>query len=161
MTSASAPAFPPSRRSWWAPLLAALCLTFAAAAAPAVPEATEIKVGAPELLGPVLSRALTALAARQEITIDRISDAMLLADAISAVAPRGFADGQVRLTIADRPEGVELRIGPMEAGAADGLRAGLSLPDVGGSLETLADEVRTEADAEGEYLVLAIAATAT
>ena len=128
--------------------------------APRVPDATEIQVGAAELLGPVLSRALTALAARQEITIDRISDAMLLADAISAAAPRGFADGQVKLSIADRPEGVELKIGPMESGAADGLRSSLALPEVGGSLETLADEVRTEADGEGEYLVVGIAAGA-
>jgi anti-sigma regulatory factor (Ser/Thr protein kinase) len=126
---------------------------------PPVPEATEMRVGPPELLGPVLSRALTALAARHEIPIDRISDAMLLSDAISAAAPRGFADGQVRLSIADRPEGVELRVGPMESGAAEGLRSSLSLPDVGGSLETLADEIRTEADGEGEYLVVGIAAT--
>jgi anti-sigma regulatory factor (Ser/Thr protein kinase) len=128
--------------------------------APEVPDATQIQVAAAELLGPVLSRALTALAARQEITVDRISDAMLLADAISAAAPRGFADGHVKLSIADRPEGVELKIGPMESGAADGLRSSLSLPEVGGSLETLADEVRTEADGDGEYLVVGIASTA-
>jgi hypothetical protein len=130
-------------------------------ASPEVPEATEIQVGSDELLGPVLSRALTALAARQAITIDRISDAMLLADAISAAAPRGFAGGPVKLSIADRPEGVELKIGPMGAGAAAGLRSSLALPDVGGSLETLADEVRTESDDAGEYLVVAIAATAS
>lgn len=129
-------------------------------AAPPVPEATELRVGPPELLGPVLSRALTALAARHEITVDRISDAMLLSDAISAAAPRGFADGEVRLSIADRPDGVELRVGPMESGAAEGLRSSLALPDVGGSLETLADEIRTEADGEGEYLVVGIAAAA-
>jgi serine/threonine-protein kinase RsbW len=128
-------------------------------AAPPVPEATELTVGA-ELLGPVLSRALTALAARHEITVDRISDAMLLSDAISAAAPRGFADGHVRLSIADRPEGVELKVGPMVSGAAEGLRESLALPAVGGSLETLADEVRTESDGDGEYLVVAIAATA-
>jgi serine/threonine-protein kinase RsbW len=128
---------------------------------PPIPEATELTVGAPELLGPVLSRALTALAARHEITIDRISDAMLLSDAISAAAPRGFADGQVRLSIADRPEGIELRVGPMGSGAAEGLRSSLALPDVGGSLETLADEIRTEADGEGEYLVVEIAAAAS
>jgi anti-sigma regulatory factor (Ser/Thr protein kinase) len=128
---------------------------------PPIPEATEIQVSAVELLGPVLSRALTALAARQEITIDRISDAMLLADAISAAAPLGFADGNVKLSIADRPEGVELKIGPMASGGGEALRSSLSLPDVGGSLETLADEVRTEADGEGEYLVVGIAATAS
>jgi hypothetical protein len=46
----------------------------------------------------------------------------------------------------------------MTPGAAAGLRESLALPAVGGSLETLADEVRTEADDDGEYLVLAIAA---
>jgi anti-sigma regulatory factor (Ser/Thr protein kinase) len=130
-------------------------------AGPPVPEATELRVGPPELLGPVLSRALTALAARHEITVDRISDAMLLSDAISAAAPRGFVDGQVRLSIADRPEGVELRVGPMASGAAEGLRSSLALPDVGGSLETLADEIRTEADRDGEYLVVGISAAAS
>jgi serine/threonine-protein kinase RsbW len=128
---------------------------------PPVPEATELRVGRPEILGPVLSRALTALAARHEITVDRISDAMLLADAISAAAPRGFDDGHVQLSIADRPEGVELKVGPMRSGAAESLRKSLSLPDVGGSLETLADEVRTEQDGDGDYLVVGIAATAS
>jgi serine/threonine-protein kinase RsbW len=127
---------------------------------PPVPDATEVRVEK-DLLGPVLSRALTALAARHEITVDRISDAMLLADAISDAAPRGFADGHVRLSIADRPEGVELRVGPMKDGAAEGLRSSLDLPDVGGSLATLADEVRTESDDEGDYLVVGIAATAS
>ena len=126
---------------------------------PPVPEATEMRVGPPELVAPVLSRALTALAARHEITVDRISDAMLLSDAISAAAPRRFADGRVRLSIADRPEGVELKVGPMSSGGAANLRDSLSLPDIGGSLETLADEIRTETDGDGEYLVVAIAAT--
>jgi anti-sigma regulatory factor (Ser/Thr protein kinase) len=129
-----------------------------AAASPPVPEATELTVGPPELVGPVLSRALTALAARHEISVDRIADAMLLSDAISAAAPSRFADGHVRLSIADRPEGVELKVGPMTPGAAAGLRESLALPAVGGSLETLADEVRTESDDDGEYLVLGIAA---
>jgi serine/threonine-protein kinase RsbW len=128
---------------------------------PPVPDATELTVGPPELVGPVLSRALTALAARHEITVDRISDAILLSDQISAAAPAGFADGHVRLSIADRPEGVELKVGPMGSGGADNLRQSLTLPDIGGSLETLADEVRTESDREGEYLVVAIAATAS
>ena len=127
---------------------------------PPVPEATQLRVGPPEILAPVLSRALTALAARHEITVDRISDAMLLADAISAAAPRGFDNGYVQLSIADRPDGVELKVGPMRSGAAESLRESLSLPDVGGSLETLADEVRTESDGDGDYLVVGIAAAA-
>ena len=119
-----------------------------------------MRVGQPELVGPILSRALAALAARHEITVDRLSDAMLLSDAISAGAPRGFDDGHVSLSIADRAEGVELRVGPMEDGGAEQLRASLALPDVGGSLEALADEVRVEQDDDGEFLVVGIAALA-
>jgi len=118
-------------------------------------EATAVRVGPPELVGPVLSRVLGALAARHEITVDRLSDTMLLSDAISAAAPQGFTDGHVELSIADRPEGVELKVGPMTDGGAARLRQGLDLPQVG-SLETLADELRVEQGEEGEFLVVAI-----
>jgi serine/threonine-protein kinase RsbW len=121
-------------------------------------EATAMRVGPPELVGPILSRALGALAARHEISVDRLSDAMLLTDAISARAPESFSDGHVSLSLADRPEGVQLRIGPMESDAAERLRESLDLPEVGGSLETLADEVRIEQDEEGAFLVVGIAA---
>jgi anti-sigma regulatory factor (Ser/Thr protein kinase) len=126
----------------------------------AVAEATEMKVGHPDLVAPILSRALGALAARREITVDRLSDTMLLSDAISAGAPQGFEDGSVSLSIADRDEGLELRIGPMKGGGAEQLRASLNLPELGGSLENLADEVRVEQDDEGEFLVVGIASLA-
>jgi serine/threonine-protein kinase RsbW len=121
-------------------------------------EETEMRVGHPDLVGPILSRTLGALAARREVTVDRLSDAMLLSDAISAGAPQGFADGHVSLSIADREEGVELRVGPMQGGAAERLRASLHMPELGGSLETLADEVRVEQGDEGDFLVIGIAA---
>lgn len=119
------------------------------------PDETEVRVGPPEMVGPVLSRVLGVLAARREITVDRLSDAMLLSDAISAAAPQGFADGHVELTIADREQGVELRVGPMTDGGAERLRKGLAVPAVG-SLEGLADELRVEQGEQGEFLVVSI-----
>lgn len=130
----------------------------AAEAAPVTDEATAMRVGPPELVGPVLSRALGAVAARHAISVDRLSDAMLLSDAISARAPEGFSDGHVSLSLADRPEGVQVRVGPMTSGGAERLRASLELPEVGGTLETLADELRVEQGEEGEFLVIGIAA---
>jgi anti-sigma regulatory factor (Ser/Thr protein kinase) len=132
----------------------------APAASAAAADWTAIQIDSPELIAPVLSRAITALAARHEITVDRISDAMLLSDAISAGAPKAFGDGPVRLSIADRSEGVELRIGPMQSGGAKRLRGSLDLPDVGGSLAALADELRVEEDADGDFLVVSIASLA-
>lgn len=121
-------------------------------------ETTDLRVGPPQLLAPVLSRALTSLAARHDVTVDRVSDAMLLSDAISAGAPRGFPNGQVSVSILDDPDGVELRVGPMEQGGGEDLRRSLDLPALGGSLATLADELRIESDGDGEYLVVGIAA---
>lgn len=126
--------------------------TFAVAA----DDETRIRVGPPEIIGPVLSRALSALAARQDISVDRLSDTMLLSDAISARAPQGFTDGHVSLRIAELPNGIELRVGPMTHGGAERLRASFELPEVGGSLEALTDELRIEQGDEGEYLVVGI-----
>ena len=129
-------------------------------AAHAAPRQTEVRVGPPELVGTVLSRVLGALAARQDISVDRLSDAMLLTDAISAGAPAGFNDGHVSLSIAERPEGVILRVGPMVDGAGEQLKNSLDVPPVG-SLASLADELRVDRDEEGEYLVVSIAAFAS
>jgi anti-sigma regulatory factor (Ser/Thr protein kinase) len=123
-------------------------------------ESTDLRVGPPQLLAPILSRALTSLAARHDVTVDRISDAMLLSDAISAGAPQGFPDGHVTISILDGPKGVQLRVGPMEAGGGENLKKSLDLPTVGGSLAALADELRVESDGEGEYLVVGIDALA-
>ncbi len=125
----------------------------------AAPQDTEVRVGPPELVGPVMSRVLGALIARQEIGVDRLSDAMLLTDAISARAPEGFTDGHVALSVSDRRDGVVLRVGPMIEGAAKRVREGLELPQVG-SLESLADELGIERDEEGEYLVVSISSFA-
>lgn len=118
-------------------------------------DATRIRVGPPEIVGPVLSRALSALAARQDMSVDRLSDTMLLSDAISARAPEGFTDGHVSLSIAEVPAGIEVKVGPMTSGGAERLRSSFELPEVG-SLEALVDELRVEEGDEGEYLVVAI-----
>jgi anti-sigma regulatory factor (Ser/Thr protein kinase) len=117
-------------------------------------DATEIVVGSPELLAPVLGRIVSALAARRDIAFDRLSDALLLTDAIAAAAPRRFAEGEVRLALADGDAGLELRLGPMEDGGAQRIREELDVPDVGGSLESLADEFSVEGTADGDYIAI-------
>jgi serine/threonine-protein kinase RsbW len=129
-------------------------------AAADVADETALRVGHPDLLAPILSRALGALAARREISVDRLADTMLLSDAISAGAPDVFSPGPVRLSIADHDGGVELRVGPTESGGAERLRASLALPELDGSLEALADELRIERGEDGEFLVVGIAALA-
>jgi hypothetical protein len=104
----------------------------------------------------VLARVIGALAARRDITIDRLSDAVLLTDAISADAPAVFADGKVRIDLRDADEGIELRVGPLETGSGEELRQRLQVPSVG-SLEALADELSVEQNGGVEYLLVRFA----
>jgi anti-sigma regulatory factor (Ser/Thr protein kinase) len=117
-------------------------------------DAAEIVAGSTELLGPVLARVVGVLAARRDLPVDRVSDAVLVTDAIAAAAPGHFADGVVKLALADADDGVELRLGPMADGGAEEIRKELGVPEVGGSLEALADELSVEGAEEGDYLAI-------
>jgi serine/threonine-protein kinase RsbW len=119
---------------------------------------TEMVIDRSELLAPVLARVVGALAARRDLSVDRVSDAVLVTDAVAVAAPTRFADGRVRLGLDEHAGGIDLRLGPMEAGAAGQIRKELEVPDVGGSLETLADELSVEESDDGEYLIIRFAA---
>jgi anti-sigma regulatory factor (Ser/Thr protein kinase) len=117
-------------------------------------EAAELSIVGQELIAPILERVIGALAARHQISIDRLNDALLIADAVSDQAVQVFEDGRARFAVADGDGGLDLRVGPLPAGAGEKLRQSLKLPDGGGSLETLADEVVVEASDAGEYLTV-------
>ncbi len=121
-------------------------------------ESTELVVAQPGLLGPVLARMVGALAARRDLSVERVSDAVLVTDAIADAVPARFANGRVKLGLRDAEEGIELRIGPMQEGQADRVREELNVPELGGSLEVLADEMMVECSDAGDYLVIRFAA---
>jgi anti-sigma regulatory factor (Ser/Thr protein kinase) len=120
--------------------------------------ATELTVARAELLEPVLARLVGALAARRELSIERVSDAVLVTDAIADAAPERFSDGCVRLGLDETDAGLELRLGPMEDGAGGEIRRQLEVPEVGGSLEGLVDEIGVQSSGEGDYLIIRFAA---
>jgi anti-sigma regulatory factor (Ser/Thr protein kinase) len=119
--------------------------------------AAEIAIGRAELLEPVLARMVGALVARRDLPVDRVSDAVLITDAIAEAAPGRFADGCVRLGLGESNRGLELRLGPMEKGAAGEIRRELDVPEIGGSLEALADEFVVEESEDGDYLIVCFA----
>lgn len=119
---------------------------------------TEVVVDRADLLAPVLGRIVTVLAARRDLSVDRVSDAVLVTDAIADAAPDRFANGRVRLGFAEHDDGIDVRLGPMEEGVATEIRDALALPEVGGSLEALVDELSVEADDAGETLIIRFAA---
>ena len=106
-------------------------------------EATVRIVNGP-LVAPVLSRVVGMLAARAQCPVDRLDDALLVADAIAAHTQAHSADGHVTVRLAAGPDGIEMAVEELGKGGADGLLADASLPGVGNILERIADAVEVE-----------------
>ncbi len=124
-------------------------------------EETRINVPAGELLAPVLSRVISMFAARADLSVDELSDAVLLSDAISAQGPDGFPDGTARIAVSEEDGAFNVRVGPLGEGGGQRLLDGLRIPSLDASLEALADEVRIERAAGGDVLALRIARSAS
>jgi serine/threonine-protein kinase RsbW len=125
-----------------------------AAASPARETALAMVAGA--AVQPVLARVIGALAARADFSLDRLSDTVLLGDAVSTHRPGDFTDGRVGISIEDSSGALRVRVGPLIEGGGDRILAAMDIPGEGGSLRTLAKsmEVTTTETAAGpaEYL---------
>lgn len=108
--------------------------------------AATVKVVDGPLVAPVLSRVVGMLAARAQCPVDRLDDALLVADAIAAHAPGHSRDGHVTVELRTSGEGLELRVLDLTPDGGDGLLADTSLPGVGNVLERIANDVRVEGD---------------
>jgi serine/threonine-protein kinase RsbW len=120
-------------------------------------EETRIRLPSGDLLAPVLSRVISMFATRADLSVDELSDAVLLSDALSAGGTAGFADGTARIAITEEDGSFEVRVGPLAEGGAQMLIDGLRIPELDATLEGLADEVHVEAlDDGGELLAIRI-----
>jgi hypothetical protein len=91
----------------------------------------------------VLSRAIGAFAAAGDLPVDRLSDSLLLADALADAATSAFGDADPCFDLALVDGGLELAVGPLDDAGAQRLRSALDVPGGHGSMELLVDEVRT------------------
>lgn len=118
---------------------------------------TELAVAPGPLVGPVLRRVVGMMAARADLPLDRLDDAVLIADVVAARAARYTLDAvQVRLCPGEHT--LWMRIGPLVAGGADALLEAAT-PDTGSIISKLADEVEVDASGDGssEYLRVRLA----
>jgi anti-sigma regulatory factor (Ser/Thr protein kinase) len=110
------------------------------------------------LVGPVLCRVVSIVLARANCPMDRMEDAMLICDALSAHAPTHAEDGCLAFAVSARGGRFELRVGDLAERGASRLVRDTALPGVGSVLERVTDELRIEpsADGAGEELVLGL-----
>jgi anti-sigma regulatory factor (Ser/Thr protein kinase) len=123
------------------------------AAEPPLVEDTKIRLPSGELLAPVLSRVISMFATRADLSVDELSDAVLLSDALSASGTAGFADDTARIAIREEAGAFEVRVGPLEAGGGQRLIDGLRIPELDATLEGLADEIRVDSADDGSELL--------
>jgi anti-sigma regulatory factor (Ser/Thr protein kinase) len=105
----------------------------------------------------VLGRVVSLVAARADFSIDRLSDAQIVSDAIAGSAAPHLLDGMLRVAIDEHEQGFELALGPLAPGGGEGLVEATELPGLGCLLRRLTDEIDIEAApdlADGELLRL-------
>lgn len=109
--------------------------------------ATELAVAPGPLVGPVLRRVVGMMAARADLPLDRLDDAVLIADVIAARAAR-YARDAVHVRLCPAEHTLWMRVGPLVAGGAEALLEAAT-PDTGSIIAKLADEVQVDTDADG------------
>jgi serine/threonine-protein kinase RsbW len=112
------------------------------------------------MVKPVLARVIGALAARAQLTVDRLADSVLIGDAVSSSEGNDFSDGQVGLAIRDGSGSLQVRVGPLVAGAGERLLNEMDVPGAG-SLSDLASSMevtqgQTPGGESAEFLVFEV-----
>ena len=118
---------------------------------------TSVSIVAGPLVGPVLRRVVGMLAARADLPLDRLDDAVLVADLIAARAPAHVREGRVDVTLEPGARSLSLRVGPLRPGGGEALIVDAAVPGVGNVIEQLADEISVQAEGEEEFLHVRLA----
>jgi serine/threonine-protein kinase RsbW len=111
--------------------------------APTCEEVT-LELRPPERASPVLGRVVSLVAARADFSIDRLSDAQIVSDAIVGAAAAHLTDGTLSVAIDEHERGFDLLVGPFATGGAQRVVDDSELPGLGSLLERLTDTLAVE-----------------
>jgi hypothetical protein len=123
----------------------------------AAEEPTRVSIAAGPLVGPVLRRVVGMLAARADLPLDRLDDAVLVADLVAARAPAHVAQTTVDVALESGDRSIDLRVGPLRRGGGRALVVDAAVPGVGSVIEQLADELEIESEGSHEFLHVRLA----
>ena len=132
-------------------------MTGAAASPNGSPGTTRVSIASGPLVGPVLRRVVGMLAARADLPLDRLDDAVLVADLIASRAPAHMQSPSVDVDLETGDRTLLLRVGPLRPGGGKALIVDASVPGVGNVIEQLADDISVSPEADAEFLVVRLA----
>lgn len=122
-------------------------------------DGTQVRLPAGELVAPILSRVIAMYAARADFSVDRLSDAILLSDAIAFQEADEFPDRTAQVAITEHEKAFTVRLGPLHAGGGERLLERMRIPELGASLEGLANEISIERGDGGEFVAITVASS--
>jgi serine/threonine-protein kinase RsbW len=122
------------------------------------PGELSIAVSSGPLAAPVLGRTIAMLAARAEFSLEGISEAELVTDALAAHAPNLTVGSKIQLGIDRRPGQLVVRVGPFQDGGSTRIIQASAVGDLPPVLERLTEQRRVESSADGEVLCLVLGA---
>ncbi len=128
-----------------------------ASAGRATPDNLRLAVAPGPLAGPTLARIIGIGASRAELPVDRLEDAMTVADIIAVHAPALLAGGaRLELSAQMRPGRLELQIGLLTAGGAQRLLTADGAAPGGPTIERLVNAAVTVSGSGGEMLSIEV-----
>ncbi len=116
----------------------------------------KLSVAVGPLTAPTVCRVISMIAARAGCPIDRLDDAMLICDAITAHASEHVLDGRLSMSVWTDADVLVLRVDPLAPGGARGIIAQEEVPGVGNVLERVASELRVLPSDDGRSEALEI-----
>jgi serine/threonine-protein kinase RsbW len=119
---------------------------------PPITEEIVLELRPPERTSPVLGRVVSLVAARADFSIDRLSDAQIVSDAIAGAVTAHLTDSTLTVAIDEHERGFDLLVGSFLSGGAQRVVDDTELPGLGSLLERLTDTVSIEDVADGERL---------
>jgi serine/threonine-protein kinase RsbW len=123
---------------------------------PAGDGALHIAIAPPKLSAAVLARVVCAVAARAGFSIDRLSDAQLVADALATDIEPALSDPRVMFSANGNRRRLELQVGPIKPGASRTALAASAIGQLGSVIGRLADEVDIRQTGVDELLRLVL-----
>ena len=121
------------------------------------PLPTHVSVVVGPLVAPILRRVVGMLAARADLPLDRLDDAVLVAALVAARAPEYVASESVQVALEPGARALAMRIGPLREGGGSALVTDAAVPGVGNVIEQLADDLSVDAAGSQEYLDVRLA----
>ena len=117
---------------------------------------TRVSVASGPLVGPVLRRVVGMLAARADLPLDRLDDAVLVADLLAARAPGHMLGPTVDVALESGDRTLLLRVGPLQPGGGKALVSEAAVPGIGNVIEQLSDRLEVADGDGGESLVVGL-----